>query len=892
MTGSGNLVAGTDPLFVGGTTPTLANNGGAVQTIALQSGSPLINAGSNAALRGVDARGNGFSRTIGAAVDIGSFEFAATAGTPSALATATNVTANGAATYAFSVTYTDVAGTTVGINTGSLGGDDITVTGPGGFSQNASFAGFTGSGGSVTANYTITVPGGWSSASYGTYSIGVNSGAVTDLDGNAVPAGAVGSFRALTPATFTVTNLNDSGAGSLRDAISQANSRALSADSIVFQAGLTGTISLASGLVIADSVSITGPGAASLTLAGNNSFRLIVTAMEGVGVVNLSGMTLTGGATTSANGGGALFIEQDNVTLDGVTVNANSASAGGGGGIAVQRGGTLTIRNSTISGNTSTVARAAYVASAGGINFLNGGGTLDLENSTVTGNNGTNGGGIGDTSFSNFTIRNSNITGNTTSGKGGGFYTIYQATVLVDNSTISSNTAALAGGGIGDRQLGIYTIRNSTVSGNTTNAGGGGGFYMGYNGSADVESSTISGNAAPAFEGGGFYFFGHTTGSGLIFRNSTIAGNSAGTNGGGIDLNNFGFGNLASTLLIQNTTIAGNSAANGGGLADVAPVAGSESITMVSSVIARNTAGTSADVSGTINATNSLVRDQSGATITGTGNLAAGTDPLFVGGATPTLANNGGPRQTIALQSGSPLINAGSNPTNLTGDERGSVGFFRTFGAGTDIGSFEFQGQAATVVNDGTAQRSRVTSLTVTFSAQVTFAGSVGAAFTLTRNSDGAVIGFTATSSIVNGVTTVTLNGFTGYGNGLRFAGRWAIHINRPVEPDYDRWIGAGRRRQRHSGRQLHLYRYPRPGDWAVPVLRRHQRRPDCQRSRFRLLQKRLWNIGRRCQLSQAFDFNGDGVINGFDFGQFRYAIRHQLCRDRATAGDGPRPTD
>src|SRR4029077_11924482 len=65
-------------------------------------------------------------------------------------------------------------------------------------------------------------------------------------------------------------------------------------------------------------------------------------------------------------------------------------------------------------------------------------------------------------------------------------------------------------------------------------------------------------------------------------------------------------------------------------------------------------------------------------------------------------------------------------------------------------------------INDDSAQRSRVTSLTVTFSAQVTFAGAVGAAFTLTRNSDNAVIGFTATSSIVNGVTQVTLNGFTG----------------------------------------------------------------------------------------------------------------------------------
>jgi hypothetical protein len=526
LTGTGNLAAGTDPLFVGGVTPTLANNGGTVQTIALQSTSPLINAGLNAAARGVDARGNGFPRTIGTSADIGSFEFAPTAGIPSALASAANVTTNGGTSYTFTVTYTDVAGTTVGINTGSFGNDDATVTftdstGATTLVANATFVSNVGS----TATYTVAVPGGtFDSADYGQARIAINAGAVTDLAGNAVPVVSAGSARILTPAVFTVTNLTNTGAGSLRDAITQANNRALSADSIVFQAGLTGTITLASGLVIADSVTITGPGAASLTLAGNNTFRLLVTAMEGRGNVSLSGMTLTGGSTTSTNGGGALFIQQDNVTLDGVTVSTNSASAAGGGGIGVQRGGTLTIRNSTISGNTSTVARANYVSSAGGINFLNGGGTLDMSNTLVTGNTGTNGGGIGDTAYSNFTIRNSSINGNTTAGKGGGLYTNYQATVLLDNSTISSNTAGLAGGGIGDRQRGIYTVRNSVISGNTTTAGGGGGFYMGYNGSALVESSTISGNAAPAFEGGGFYFFGYTTGNGLIFRNSTING--------------------------------------------------------------------------------------------------------------------------------------------------------------------------------------------------------------------------------------------------------------------------------------------------------------------------------------------------------------------------------
>ena len=56
-----------------------------MQTIALQAASPLINAGLNGALSGVDARGNGYPRTQGPAADIGSFEFAPAPGIPSAV---------------------------------------------------------------------------------------------------------------------------------------------------------------------------------------------------------------------------------------------------------------------------------------------------------------------------------------------------------------------------------------------------------------------------------------------------------------------------------------------------------------------------------------------------------------------------------------------------------------------------------------------------------------------------------------------------------------------------------------------------------------------------------------------------------------------------------------
>ena len=65
-------------------------------------------------------------------------------------------------------------------------------------------------------------------------------------------------------ATFTVTNLDDSGPGSLRQAILDANGAA-GADIVEFQAGLTGAIVLSSGqLVVSDSVDVQGEFALSL----------------------------------------------------------------------------------------------------------------------------------------------------------------------------------------------------------------------------------------------------------------------------------------------------------------------------------------------------------------------------------------------------------------------------------------------------------------------------------------------------------------------------------------------------------------------------------------------------------------------------------------------------
>src|SRR5206468_5276214 len=80
--------------------------------------------------------------------------------------------------------------------------------------------------------------------------------------------------------TFTVTNLFDSGPGSLRAAIDDANA-APGAATINFAPGLKGTIVLGSALTITDDVTINGPGGQKVTVSGNGASRVFVVSGAG-----------------------------------------------------------------------------------------------------------------------------------------------------------------------------------------------------------------------------------------------------------------------------------------------------------------------------------------------------------------------------------------------------------------------------------------------------------------------------------------------------------------------------------------------------------------------------------------------------------------------------------
>ena len=122
--------------------------------------------------------------------------------------------------------------------------------------------------------------------------------------------------------TFVVTNTNDSGSGSLRQAILEAPG----GSTISFAKALNGqTITLTSGdLQINQSLKINGPGAAELAVSGGGSSQVFDIA--GGANVTIKGLTITDGLSDQGSGGG--IMNSGNLTLDGADVTGNQSVAG------------------------------------------------------------------------------------------------------------------------------------------------------------------------------------------------------------------------------------------------------------------------------------------------------------------------------------------------------------------------------------------------------------------------------------------------------------------------------------------------------------------------------------------------------------------------------------
>jgi parallel beta-helix repeat protein len=525
-------------------------------------------------------------------------------------------------------------------------------------------------------------------------------------------------------ATIIVTNTNDSGPGSLRQALANANN----GDTINF--AVTGAITLTSGgLGITKNVTISGPGANQLAVNGNQA--LFVFGVFPQRTVNISGLRIRNGQVGVYNNQGTVSVS--NCALSGnssaglynhvgASMTLANSNISNNSGTGADNQGTLTVSSCVLSDNsnagisnsgTVTVSNCALIGNSGGMTSFGtltvsyceisgnsgdgifNGGTLTVSNCALSGNtydgignrafgtasltvvnsNVSDNGGIG---ISNYveesttltvTMRSTTVSGNSAGGvlaQGGGVIFGGSIQVTVTDCTVSGNSFW---GGIHATGLTNLTVTNSTISGNSANTGfpggdSGGGIY----GADLVENSTISGNSA-ATTGGGIY------GGVIEIVNSTISGNSAGTSGGGIY-------NFPYSLNVANSTITGNSAPSGGGIYNVG------SLEVSNTILNAGASGENIfNDGGTITSLGyNLSSDDGGGYLTGPGDQI-NTDPLL-----GPLQDNGGPTFTHALLPGSPAIDAGDpnfHPPPFN-DQRGCP-FDRVFNGRIDIGSFETQ---------------------------------------------------------------------------------------------------------------------------------------------------------------------------------------------------------
>ncbi len=312
-------------------------------------------------------------------------------------------------------------------------------------------------------------------------------------------------------ATFTVTNANDSGPGSLRQAILDANGAA-SDDVINFDATVFGspqTITLSSGELLVEgngALIINGTGAAALTISANNASRvLFITPVATPTLVDLTlnDLTITGG---NANGGGGIRLltnaagstHQATLTLNRLAITNNITNSGGNGGglSAPNKGCTVNINDSVIANNTGN--------NGGGVHVHEGG--LNIINTTLQGNAAQSGAAIYVSGTgSAMAVSNSSFIGNMSAGASGGSasairivlgghsirnstfannagdgptITNQQATLLLDSVTLAYNTNSHTGATQTAGVLSTFSssnvlqLRNTILANNTIPSGG------------------------------------------------------------------------------------------------------------------------------------------------------------------------------------------------------------------------------------------------------------------------------------------------------------------------------------------------------------------------------------------------------------------------------------
>ena len=419
-----------------------------------------------------------------------------------------------------------------------------------------------------------------------------------------------------------------------------------------------------------NAASVTG----GITIDANESSRVLTISRNGA--VSLNNLTIMNGSS-SDTGGGIRANPGSSVELIDSKLLDNYASFGGG---IYAREASITVIDSTISGNSA--------GDGGGISAYESS-TVELNNTTVSNNTAARGGGIEVVSGTTLELRNSTVTNNSAIINGGGIhaglpYRDGGTVVNVVNSTLSSNKTTgesrtnpdSNGGAIFAINSSTITVSNSTLNGNS--AFDDGGAIHAVDSTVEISNSTLSSNSAfgngPSGEeidgdGGANYARGQAMN--LTLSNSTLSGNDADDDGGAV------FVRQSGTVTIENSTLSNNKALDdGGGLAIF-----SYAKAFINNSIFANSDSTvdcyfpSAFATVTID-TSTII--QSGG--------CKSSRPIDPG--LEPLADNGGPRQTHALQRDSPARDSGILATCTATDQLGQL---RNDGDGLcDVGAVEY----------------------------------------------------------------------------------------------------------------------------------------------------------------------------------------------------------
>lgn len=404
--------------------------------------------------------------------------------------------------------------------------------------------------------------------------------------------------------TFTVSNLNDSGEGSLRDAIAAANANP-GADLIHFQRRLAGTITLTTGqMEITDDLTIQGNGAHRLTISGNETSRVFQMGgaetdveMKDLTIANGRSMVKEDVGITLTRGGGILN-DGGVLTLSRVTMRNNqaidiisgdvSSDVVGGGAVANTGNGKLTATHCRFIGNVVS----------GGLRYAFGGAIANvsdsiavIENSVFVrneamGGSTSYGGAIGNFGSSQLTISGSTFRSNTARASNsltasaqeafGGAIATRPGTVVSSGSTTTIDRSLFIGnralgGAAGDGETGgdagggaLYSVA-STLTADRSRflrnhvVGGDGGIAGGNAWGGAIEATAVSSTDLPL-----------TRIDTSLFSGNRVRGGAAdgqnGTAAGGALFNSFGQMDISQSRILNNgaRTRNGGDALGGG----------------------------------------------------------------------------------------------------------------------------------------------------------------------------------------------------------------------------------------------------------------------------------------------------------------------------------------